>query len=389
MGTSYQVAFEDGALSYQAFDHGYSPEPPRRVYPTEEAWRAFWDEIASQGVWAWEPEYTSEYLVCDGEQWSLELEHQGLRVASGGDNAHPGVVQQGVSLALNDLSLAFVRLTGGLEFGYVDPAELEDDPEEPVVPLTIFTFGYWGWGNHTPQLVEAFDASEARQGFAPPLFIDTRFRREVRAVGFRGDAFEKVVGKERYRWVKRLGNKNIVADAPNEICIADPTAVGELLDLAIEAAGRNQRIVFYCACEHPAWCHRRVVADMLADEAIARDLDLTVIEWPGGDPAVNTLDVAPEVVKAITKGRKSVSLKEAPAEFQALPWYSVVELVPRGGGASLPIATGPARFAPEVGWYLPVLELGKVGQAPHELLKSVLETREEYEYDAIEVADAP
>lgn len=92
-------------------------------------------------------------------------------------------------------------------------------------------------------------------------------------------------------------------------------------------------------------------------------------------------------MKAAAKGLKSVSLKEAPAEFQALPWYSVVELVPRGGGALLPIATGPARFGREFGWYLPVLELGNLGQAPHELLKTAIETREEYEFDAIEVRD--
>jgi hypothetical protein len=35
---------------------------------------------------------------------------------------------------------------------------------------TIFTFGYYGWGNATPQLVDAVDAVETSRGFEPPIF---------------------------------------------------------------------------------------------------------------------------------------------------------------------------------------------------------------------------
>jgi hypothetical protein len=41
----------------------------------------------------------------------------------------------------------------------------------------IFTWGYHGWGNHTPQLVETVDAVERKRGFEPPLFVDIRIRR--------------------------------------------------------------------------------------------------------------------------------------------------------------------------------------------------------------------
>jgi len=34
--------------------------------------------------------------------------------------------------------------------------------------MPVFTFGYRGWGNHTPQLVEAVDAVETSRGFEPP-----------------------------------------------------------------------------------------------------------------------------------------------------------------------------------------------------------------------------
>jgi hypothetical protein len=52
--------------------------------------------------------------------------------------------------------------------------------------ITLFTFGYYGWGNHTPQLVEAVDAVERSRGFEPPLFVDTRIRRTVRRRAFKG-----------------------------------------------------------------------------------------------------------------------------------------------------------------------------------------------------------
>ena len=71
---------------------------------------------------------------------------------------------------------------------------------------TIFTWGYYGWGNHTPELVEAVDAVETSRGFEPPIFVDIRIRRTVRAKGFPGNAFEKLLGPTRHRWMKSLGN---------------------------------------------------------------------------------------------------------------------------------------------------------------------------------------
>jgi hypothetical protein len=72
-------------------------------------------------------------------------------------------------------------------------------------PHSIFSFGYYGWGNHTPELVEAVDAVEADRGFEPPLFVDIRIRRSVRAVGFTGPAFERLLGPGRHRWMRSLG----------------------------------------------------------------------------------------------------------------------------------------------------------------------------------------
>jgi len=101
---------------------------------------------------------------------------------------------------------------------------------------TLFTWGYYGWGNHTPNLVEAVDAVETSRGFQPPIFVDIRIRRSVRAAGFTGPAFERLLGQDRHRWMKSLGNKFIETKTGPNIQIADPTAADEPLDLAIESA---------------------------------------------------------------------------------------------------------------------------------------------------------
>src|SRR6478736_5910064 len=107
--------------------------------------------------------------------------------------------------------------------------------------ITLFTWGYYGWGNHTPQFVKAVDAVEANRDFRPPIFVDIRIRRSVRAAGFTGSAFEELLGKDRHRWMKSLGNKFIETRTGPDIQIAEPTAADELLDLAVDLARRKQR----------------------------------------------------------------------------------------------------------------------------------------------------
>ena len=57
---------------------------------------------------------------------------------------------------------------------------------------TVFAWGYWGWGEATQELVKRLDAVEGSRGFVPPLLVDVRVSRSVRATGFRGDAFGKL-----------------------------------------------------------------------------------------------------------------------------------------------------------------------------------------------------
>jgi hypothetical protein len=224
---------------------------------------------------------------------------------------------------------------------------------------TIFTLGYYGWGNATTQLLKAVGEVEASRGFEPPIFVDIRIRRTVRAKGFQGAAFEKRLGPTRHRWMKALGNKWIVTRTGPSIQIADPSAAGELLDLALESAKRKQRLLFFCSCQWPRRngkiaCHRTTVAGLVLAAAKKRGVPVKVVEWPGGEPRQFDLDVTPQAFAAVRKGRMTVPLGNRPelAEVAGLPWCSVATL--RSNGEQMHRVVGPAIRQPEQ-WVLPVL----------------------------------
>ena len=178
---------------------------------------------------------------------------------------------------------------------------------------TLFTWGYYGWGNHTPDLVTAVDVVETSRGFQPPIFVDIRIRRSVRAVGFTGPAFERLLGQDRHRWMRSLGNKFIKTRTGPDIQIADTTAVDELSDLAIESARHKQRLLIFCSCRWPRCggkiaCHRSTVATLVLKAATKRGIQVEVVEWPGGDPKRIDLEVTPKDFAAVRKGRMTVPL---------------------------------------------------------------------------------
>jgi hypothetical protein len=225
--------------------------------------------------------------------------------------------------------------------------------------MTLFTWGYYGWGNLTPQLTEAVDAVETSRGFEPPLFIDIRIRRTVRAKGFQGNAFEKLLGQDRHRWLKALGNKFIQTRTGPNIQIAEPAAANELLDLAIEHARRKQRLLFFCSCQWPRLdgkiaCHRTTVAALVLKAAKRRGVQIEVVEWPGGEPKQIDLDVMPKVIAAVRKGRMTVPLGKRVdlAEVAGLPWCSIATL--HAAGEQLHRVVGPA-IRQKGQWALPVL----------------------------------
>lgn len=111
--------------------------------------------------------------------------------------------------------------------------------------LTLFSWGYWGWGTATDRLIKTFDAIEAHRGFAPPVFVDVRLSRSVRAPGFNGNALGRVLG-DRYQHLPRLGN-TAIRTGRGPMRLARPEEAAALLGIALEALAQRRRVVFFCA----------------------------------------------------------------------------------------------------------------------------------------------
>jgi hypothetical protein len=221
-------------------------------------------------------------------------------------------------------------------------------------PLTLFSWGYEGWGNATAQLDQAVTAVEAARGFQPPLFVDTRIHRSVRAVGFVNNALASVVGPARYEHWKGLGNQAVAAGDREAIVIAAPEQAGDLLARASQAARERRRLIFFCHCKDPSACHRHVVADLVAQAARRQGVAAQVVEWPGSLPLVRSLRVASDILVKVKRGRKSIPLgRELPeVGWLGLPWGSVVRLEAPGGEWF--VVSGPAGYTSGM-WVLPVL----------------------------------
>jgi hypothetical protein len=248
------------------------------------------------------------------------------------------------------------------------------------VPITVFTWGYWGWGNAVPRFLEAAASAEAARGFDPPAFADVRLSRSVRAPGFRGGALGTFVGADRYRWFEGLGNSKIATHEVG-VQIANPGDASLLLDYVVMQAASKRRVLFFCACpvNQPEPCHRHEVATLLLHSARARDLDLTVVEWPGGDPENRELRLRADKVKGA--GRTTVPLgKRLPQDgFATFPWGSIVRV--RLGNEVYEIVTGPAIFKTE--WVLPVLDVARPDDPPGgSLTERARDLRAQFKCDA-------
>ncbi|MEW6280782.1 MAG: hypothetical protein AB1758_19360 [Candidatus Eremiobacterota bacterium] len=214
---------------------------------------------------------------------------------------------------------------------------------------TLFSWGYEGWGNWTERLVAAVDAVESSRGWGPPMFVDVRARRSVRAAGFRDSTFEKRFGSQRYRWMPGLGNAAIRGGQPG---LVDERQVGDLLNLGIELAAQGRRVIFFCSCASPGRdCHRHWVTDALVEEAMRLGRAITVVEWPGFESErdrIGSAEVKPGVLKDLGIRRKSLPLGDPALEELSRPWFTPVEV---SGGYVL---TGPAQYRAG-SWQLPIM----------------------------------
>jgi len=236
--------------------------------------------------------------------------------------------------------------------------------------LTIFSWGFWGWGTHAERFVKVVDQVEASRGFKPPIFVDIRIRRTGRAINFKESAFREIVSEKRYQWMRGLGNAAIADDTLEDITIKDPREAKTLLDIAIESMKHNRRVIFYCACENPLYCHRYVVGALLLKEAKRRGISLEIVEWPGGKVQHLKEKTTDDTIMKIRKGQKNYPLPDNAnlKKFGTLAWGSIVEL--SSESFKLLIISGPIKYVNH-GWALPVVPVPCPKVATSAKLKSI------------------
>lgn len=191
--------------------------------------------------------------------------------------------------------------------------------------LTVFSWGYEGWGNSTRELLQAFDAVEQARGFEPPVFVDVRVRRQVRALGFQDDAFEQRAGRARYRWLPGLGNA-AVGTGKGPMRLVAPADAYELLGLALAQWRQRRRVVFFCSCGSPfsaGRCHRQLVRRTLLSAARTLGVKASVQEWPGGPLRERVLAEHPveeERLESLLSGAQALRLGQKRPDVQFLAW---------------------------------------------------------------------
>lgn len=221
--------------------------------------------------------------------------------------------------------------------------------------ITLFSWGYWGWGTKTKAFVDAANAVEKSRGFEPPFFVDIRFNRSVRAPGFRDKTFENLLGSENYLWMRSLGNRSI-STGEERIQIDDPIGADALLDLAAKLHQERRRVIFYCACDvlpfSGSLCHRYTVAGLLRKVAAKKSIPVSTIEWPGGDPRMISLPPKPQIIQGFKSKRRAIPASDESVEpLSGIPWFSPAQLHSESGESQF-YFLGPGRLTGKHWGYL-------------------------------------
>ena len=215
--------------------------------------------------------------------------------------------------------------------------------------LTVFSWGYEGWGNSTRQLLQAFDTAEQARGFEPPVFVDVRVRRQVRALGFQDDAFELRTGRARYRWLPGLGNAAI-GTGKGVMRLVTPADVHELLGIAQAQRRQRRRVIFFCSCGSPflaGTCHRQLVRRTLLSAARSLGVKASVQEWPGGplpERVLAELSMDEARLASLLGGARAVRLGQKRPHVQFLAWPTGGLLRLRSRERTQLVSVAAARF---------------------------------------------
>jgi len=130
--------------------------------------------------------------------------------------------------------------------------------------MTIYTLGYSGWK------IEEIQAQLDRLG---AVLVDVRMVPRSRAPIWNGSTFRKRLG-DRYIWLKEFGNRNYKGTF-EQIEIADFPAGETRLRKFLAKDAVFKAIVLLCGCKDVNICHRKVLAQRLAQTWQAAVVHLT------------------------------------------------------------------------------------------------------------------
>lgn len=121
LGPVYSIRMKGNNLIYRIHEDENTDEySEAEINPAGEDWQVFNKALDDIGVWQWQGEYPNPGQT-DGTQWFLEIEWNGRRIKSFGDNNFP--IADGDPENESDISPTFEnflgavrKLIGGLKF---------------------------------------------------------------------------------------------------------------------------------------------------------------------------------------------------------------------------------------------------------------------------------
>lgn len=134
-----------------------------------------------------------------------------------------------------------------------------------------------------------------------------------------------------------------VLDGREGIEIINPASATDLLSRTVENPKR--RVIFFCACTHFAFGHRKKVGDLVLRHAKERGERVEIVEWPGGEPGTLTIDVSPGTLRKIERGDTkgtAVPWSLTQLDAVALPWGTIATM--RAGTSQSNVLLGPVMF---------------------------------------------
>jgi uncharacterized protein (DUF488 family) len=118
----------------------------------------------------------------------------------------------------------------------------------------LYTVGYIG--RQVPELI-------ALQIQYDAIVVDTRLKPFSRDAEWNRDSLRKALSVGSYEWAEGLGNLHYRREDPPDIKLKNPAPWIEKIGTWLVSLDRN--VILLCACPGAATCHRKVVAQLIAE----------------------------------------------------------------------------------------------------------------------------